>query len=217
MSYNPWNQARKTLVALGGEYLGYEVTPSDRIYFDDYPYKICFEGNHYHYDVTMYTDLIAQLQLLGWHYRIQNSQSNINVYLPDIKYLDSIITYFQHTDVITSLHGPTTPEHVEALQDNTTEYVYRNKYWYNKYNIKIELFRSGYKKPQDEFRAQGQDLKEFIAGSFGSYRLFDSYTTNWSVNYLWLTQEEFDQGYPFLKLSYGDLIDKIQKVRLMEK
>jgi hypothetical protein len=34
---------------------------------------------------------------------------------------------------------------------------------------------------------------------------------------LWVTQEEYDKGYPFLKLSYGDYIDKVQKVKLLEK
>lgn len=205
------------LIPLGGEYDGYTVTASDRIYFDEYPYKICFEGNHYFHDITMMTELEAQLNLVGWNYRIQSSTNNINVYLPSLKYVDPILNYFQHTDVIKTLNGPTCDDHIAALQDNTTEYVYRNKYWYNKYDVKISFFRYGFKQPQEQFKDQGKDLRDFIAGSFGNYRLFDNYTNNWSVNHMWLTQSEFDQGYPFLKLSYGDLIDKIQKVRLMEK
>jgi hypothetical protein len=60
-------------------------------------------------------------------------------------------------------------------------------------------------------------LREFVEGSFGEYRLFDTYTDNWYSNYLWVTQEEYDKGYPFLKFSYGDYIERVQKIRLLEK
>jgi hypothetical protein len=68
---------------------------------------------------------------------------------------------------------------------------------------------------KDEVGAK--EITDFIKGSFSDFRLFDDYTNDWYVNYLWLTQKDYDKSYPFLKLSYGDYIEKIQKVKLLEK
>ena len=201
--------------ALGRTYRGFAVTPSTKKYFYDYQYKITFQGNNVHYDIQMYSDLIKQLQSVGWWYRIQSSAKNINVYVNSKDYLDRVIDWFQHTDVITGIHGPINKEHIATLLDANTEYVYRNKYWYNKYSIKITLRRPWGLRVEDS-DILGKEFKEFVQGSFDEYRLFDDYTYNWYSNYLWLTQEQYDKGYPFLKLSYGDLIDKIQTIKLTE-
>lgn len=198
---------------LGLSYKGIKVTPSTKDYFYEYQYKITLKGNWCHYDIQMYQDLHAQLNKVGWWYRVIASAQNINVYVNSQDYLDSVLDWFQHTDCITGLHGPINQEHIDTLQDRNTEYVYRNKYWYNKYNIKITLSRPFGTKTED---LKASEFREFVKGSFEKYRLFDDYTDNWYSNYLWLTQEEYNKGYPFLKFSYGHLIEKIQTVKLTE-
>ena len=123
--------------------------------------------------------------------------------------------YYQHTDFIEQVWGPIDEEHIESLRDYQTEFIYRHKYWYGKYNTKIHFYRGNF--DTDDRSKEGKDFRDFIKGSFSEYRLYDNYTNNWYSNYLWLTQDEFDKGYPFLKLSYGEFIDKIQKIKLMEK
>lgn len=210
-----WNEEKYK--ALGHNYKGTTVTPSTKKYFYDYQYKITMQGNRVHYDIQMFQDLHTQLRAIGWWYRIQATAKNINVYVDSTDYVDSVLDWFKHTDAVTGLHGPINEEHIETLQDRNTEYVYRNKYWYNKYNIKISFNRGfSYKPTQIGKDQQGKEFRDFVKGSFEKYRLFDDYTDNWYNNYLWLTQEEYDKGYPFLKLSYGEIIDKIQTIKLTE-
>lgn len=202
--------------ALGKTYKGFKVNPIDRVYYDEFQYKLCLQGNRINYDILALSELNRLLfDKALWHYRIQHTSKNINLYLNDKDTLDIILDYYKHTDFIEHLWGALDEEHIESLQDSHTEYVYRNKYWYGKYGIKIHLFRSYDTRP--ERAKEGKEIRDFIKGSFSDYRLHDTYSNNWYSNYLWLTQEEFDNGYPFLKLSYGDVISKIQKVKLMEK
>lgn len=213
MTLQHWSN--KNLIALGREFKGIKVNPSDKKYFGDYQYKLTLKGNHICYDIQMYKDLHQALNSAGWWYRIQATSKNINVYVNDTSYLDNVIDTFKDTNFITGLYGPINEAHIESLQDRNTEYVYRNKYWYNKYNIKISFRRIHSGSYEDKVQ-QGKEFRDFIKGSFDNFRLFDDYTDSWYQNYLWLTQEEYNQGYPFLKLSYGNLIDKIQTIKLTE-
>ena len=202
---------KNTCIPLGSIYNGVKVTPSEKIYYGDFQFKLCFDGNQFHYDILFLSDLINTIHKDTWHYRMQMTSKSINIYLHEKDALDNVIKRYQHTDYLKSLHAPLDQDHLDSLLDSDTEYVYRNKYWYGNYPIKISLFR----RFQDEVSAK--EISDFIKGSFDEYRLHDSYSDKWYVNYLWLTYEEFKKGYPFLKLSYGDYIDKIQKVKLLEK
>ena len=203
---------KNTCIPLGSIYNGVKVTPSEKIYYGDFQFKLCFDGNQFHYDILFLSDLINTIHKDTWHYRMQMTSKSINIYLHEKDVLDNVIKRYQHTDYLKSLHAPLDQDHLDSLLDSDTEYVYRNKYWYGKYPIKISFHRS-----YGMDKNIGKDIREFIEGSFAGYRLFDSYTNNWYQNYLWVTQEEYDKGYPFLKLSYGDYIDKVQKVKLLEK
>jgi len=210
MSY--LQRIKASCTPLGKQYRNYSINPSDRIYYGDYQYKVSFQGNMFHYDVIFLADLYSLLQDETFYYRVQNTSKSINVYVHHKDVLDKIIDQYQHTDYITGITAPIDEDHLLGLLDSDTEYVYRNKYWYGIYPIKISFFRS-----YGSDSELGKDIREFIDGSFGNYRLYDNYTNNWYQNYLWVTQEEYDKGYPFLKLSYGEYIDKVQKIKLLEQ
>jgi len=210
MSYYS-KSVKKSCKPLGKFYRGYNVEPSDKIFYGDYQYRCRFQGNMYHYDIIFLTDLNKTLTDETWHYRIQSSTKNINVYLHDKEVLDKLIDRYQHTDYLESISGPLDEEHLDSLLDSGTDYVYRNKYWYDTYPIKVFLYRGW-----DRRNTDGQEITNFIKGSFEDYRLHDCYTNNWYHNYLWLTQEEYDKSFLFLKLSYGEFIEKVQKVKLLE-
>jgi len=202
------------LEALGTEHLGKKVYPIDKVYYDSYQFKICFEGNSVKYDILMFSELDNLVSNLTWNYRTQLSSKNINLYLNEKRVFDTVIGYFKHTDYIEKIYGAIDQDHIDSLNDSSTEYVYRNKYWYDKYPIKITFSRAY----DSSFNTNvGKEIRDFIFGTFNECRLYDTYTNNWYSNYLWLTKEEFTQGYPFLKLSYGNFIYKIQKIKLMEK
>ena len=209
MSYQ--QRFKASCTPLGKVYRNYNVAPSDRVFYGDFQYRLSFEGNMFHYDVVFLQDLYKTIQDETFYYRLQTTSKNINVYVHSKDVLDKIIDQYQHTDYLTNITAPIDEEHLTGLLDSDTEYVFRNKYWYGKYPIKISFYKS-----YGSESNLGKDIREFIEGSFGEYRLHDNYTDNWYQNYLWVTQEEYDKGYPFLKLSYGDYIDKVQKVRLME-
>ena len=202
---------KQSCIPLGKLYRGYEVEPSDKIFYGDYQYRCRFEGNMFHYDILFYSDLNKTLTDETWHYRIQSSTKNINVYFHDKNVLDKIIDQYQHTDYLESISGPIDDEHLDSLLDSTTDYVYRNKYWYDTYPIKVFLYRNW-----DLRKTDAKDVTDFIKGTFEDYRLHDSYTNNWYHNYLWLTQEEYDKSFLFFKLSYSDFIEKVQKVKVLE-
>jgi len=203
-------------IALGKTFKNKKVNPIDRIYYNDFQYKLCLEGNRVNYDILALSECTQLLRDNGsWHYRLQHTTKNINLYLNNKDTLEIIMDYYQHTDFIEQVWGPIDEEHIESLRDYQTEFIYRHKYWYGKYNTKIHFYRGNL--DTDDRSKEGKDFRDFIKGSFSEYRLYDNYTNNCYNNYLWLTQDEFDKGYPFLKLSYGEFIDKIQKIKLMEK
>ena len=208
------SRVKDSCTPLGHTYRNYDVVPSKKIYYGDYQYKMSFEGNIYHYDIIFLSDLYKVVNDETFYYRIQKSSTSINLYLHDKSVLDAVIDRYQHTDYLKSIHAPIDDNHLSGLLDSNTEYIYRNKYWYDRYPIKITFSRTY---NMDIDRPIGLEIRDFVKGTFEDYRLYDSYTNNWYSNYLWLSQQDYDSSYAFLKLSYGDHILKIQKIKLMEK
>ena len=202
---------KDSCVPLGKIYRGYDVEPSSKIFYSEYQYRLRFLGNMYHYDITFMSDLVKTLTDETWHYRLQSSTKNINVYIHDKKVLDKLIDRYQHTDYLEGISGTLDDEHLDSILDSGTDYVYRNKYWYDTYPIKVFLYRNW-----DNRDISATVINDFIKGTFKDYRLHDNYANNWYHNYLWLTQEEYDNSFLFLKLSYGEYIEKVQKVKILE-
>ena len=93
------------------------------------------------YDIIFFNDLHSTLNKHTYHYRVQTTFKSINVYMHDKKVLDAVIDQYQHTDYLENITAIIDQEHLEGLLDYNTEYVYRNKYWYGSYPIKITFFK----------------------------------------------------------------------------
>ena len=48
---------KDSCVPLGKIYRGYDVEPSNKIFYGEYQYRLRFLGNMYHYDITFMSDL----------------------------------------------------------------------------------------------------------------------------------------------------------------
>jgi hypothetical protein len=116
-------------------------------------------------------------------------------------------------DEIIEISGPVDDEHIEQLRGSRYDIEYRDKYWYNKFDTKIEFF-----KPYNaKFEFNREHLKSFIAGSFEAYHWYDFGSRTWYNNYLYVNSEELKDVYPFLKMTYGEVINNIVKCKLLEK
>tara|TARA_B100001094_G_scaffold187925_1_gene182163 strand:- start:407 stop:781 length:375 start_codon:yes stop_codon:yes gene_type:complete len=123
--------------------------------------------------------------------------------------IDEVIKMFG--DEIIEISGPVDDEHLEQLQGSRYDIEYRDKYWYNKYDTKIEFFsRHG-------SDININELKTFIGNTFEKYQWYDFGSATWYNNYLYVTSEELDQMYPFLKINYGEVVTNIIRCKLLEK
>ena len=58
------------VVPLGTIYKGIPVTPTNKIFYDMYPYRLSFKGNKFHYDIDFHVHLNAFLHdNFSWNYQ----------------------------------------------------------------------------------------------------------------------------------------------------
>ena len=201
----------ETTEPLGAKYRGLKVTPTNKIFYDKFPYKISFNGNRNFRDIDFHSHLGDFLyDHYTWYHNSQYSSKSRNVYLTRKWMVDEVMDFFGHE--VKEVHGPLNEEHILQLQGTRYEIEYRDKYWYNKYDTKIEFFRPY---GSDEFNVK--DIREFVNGSFTKAHWYDFGSRTWYNNYLYVTSEELDEVYPFLKLTYGEVIRNIVKCKLLEK
>jgi len=199
-----------TTQPLGYELSGFKVKPTNKIYYDKFPYKVSFNGNRNFRDIDFHTHLTDWLHdNYTWCTSSQYSSKSRNVYFTRKHMIDEVIKMFR--DEIIEISGPVDDEHLEQLQGSRYDIEYRDKYWYNKYDTKIEFFsRHG-------SDININELKTFIGNTFEKYQWYDFGSATWYNNYLYVTSEELDQMYPFLKINYGEVVTNIIRCKLLEK
>ena len=212
---NNWQEMQFTWDStehLGYEFMGLKVNPTNKIFYEKFPYKVSFTGNRNFRDIDFHTHLTDWLyDNYGWSFNSQFSSKARNVYLSKKWMVEEILNLFGHEAL--ELYGPLNEDHIEQLRGSRYTIEYRDKYWYNKFDTKIEFF-----KPHNaKFDFSIEDLKGFIAGSFEEYHWYDFGSRTWYNNYLYVNSEELDSVYPFLRINYGEVIDNIVKCKLLEK
>ena len=198
---------------LGYELSGFKINPTNKIYYDRFPYKISFNGNRNFRDIDFHTHLTDWfIDNYTWCTSSQYSSKSRNVYFTRKYMIDEVIKMFG--DEIIEISGPVDQEHVEQLRGSRYDIEYRDKYWYNKYDTKIVFFARHGKLDKNNTIPE---LQNFIDGAFENYQWYDFGSATWFDNYLYVTSEELDQIYPFLKINYGEAITNIIKCKLLEK
>ena len=201
----------KTTEPLGYQISGFKVSPINKLYYNKFPYKISFAGNINFRDIDFHSHLTDFLDSnYIWNYKTQYSTKSRNVYVTKKFMVEELIDLFD--DQIKEIFGPLNADHLSQLQGTTYELEYRDKYWYNKYDTKIEFF-SGY----GSDNVNVTEMKTFISDTVEKYQWYDFGSDTWYNKYLYVTSEELDQMYPFLKINYGEVIRNIIKCKLLEK
>lgn len=198
---------------LGYELAGFRVKPTNKIYYDRFPYKVSFNGNRNFRDIDFHSHLTDWLiDNFPWCTSAQFSSKSRNVYFTRKYMVDEVVKMFGHE--ILEISGPIDDEHIQQLQGSSFDIEYRDKYWYNKYDTKIVFFaRNG----KLDNLTTIPELQKFIDGAFKKYQWYDFGSATWFDNYLYVTSEELDEIYPFLKINYGEIITNIIRCKLLEK
>ena len=199
---------------LGLVYKGHTVTPSTTIFYDEYPYRVSLPGNQQYYDINLHSQVnnFCADYFTYW-YRSQFTANARNLYVPTIECVEALVEMFgEH---ITGISGPISKEHLDKLENNKLDIEFRNKYWYNKYDIKIEWLMA-YDLSEPKFQLI-DDIKEFCDANYEVCQWHNKYGKNWYSNYLYVTSAEHEKVWPFLKINFDQYIERIIKVQLMEK
>lgn len=199
---------------LGTKYKGLPVEPSSIIFFYQYPYKIRLEGNNTHYNIPEIRKMGIELYDMFTYsreYKIFENTSSINLYTNNVDVIDTVIENYGH--LVVNIVGPIDKDNVKILEDFTPSIVYRNKYWYSKYDTKIEFYVP-YKSPVIDTVKLREDIYSFVKENFTKAQWYNSNSRVWVDNFLYCKSEDLKEVSAFLKINFSDYIVNIQKIRL---
>ena len=212
--FNRHNNSRSRIKPMG-EWIGEKqhlVTPSLKIYYDEYPYKLVLHGNIIKYDIARFSAFYKAVQSRTWRYREQWTQKSCNYFFTDLDVVLELVEEFP--DLLQSIHGPISEQHIDSILGIDATTCFRKNKWYNKYDVKISFFsnqryanriRTDYE--EIEYK---KELTEYINNSYNNAKWYTNNSAGtWWCNYLYCTKEEHREIVPFLKLSYGDMIEEI--------
>lgn len=198
------------------------IKPSDRIYFDEYPYKVTLEGSHIYHDIEQ-------------HYIISDWVDR-NISYPDLRHTWNksgrhfYLRYFEDVQAlveefkwhVVKVLGPYNEEHRDALTRKFKGQfapVYREKNFYGKYPIKICIARgSNFRQINNNIESLFRDIDVFVSAQCSDYKWYDNpkYSKQWS-NYLYLLEEDKDIVLQVLLLNFKQFIREKEEVFIYSK
>jgi hypothetical protein len=199
---------------LGTKYKGFSVEPSSIIFFYQYPYKIRLEGNNTHYNIPEIRKMGIELYDMftySHEYKIFENTSSINLYTNNLDVIDTVIENYGH--LVVNIVGPIDKDNIKMLETFTPSIIYRNKYWYSKYDTKIEFYVP-YKSPVIDTVKLREDIYSFVKENFTMAQWYNSNSRIWVDNFLYCKSEDLKEVSAFLKINFSDYIVNIQKIRL---
>lgn len=204
-------RTKEKVEALGRNYKGFSVIPSTTLFYYRFPYKARLKGNSAFYNIPIYKELEEFLyENYFGDYRLLASTSCINFYITKKSAFDLVIEKFG--DLIIDLSGPIDSTNLEIIDNLNPNVAYRNKYWYNKYDTKIEFCVINAKVEDNTLLRK--DIMSFVKSNFTEYQWYNNGTAQWYENFLYCKSQEFESVLPFLKISFSDYIVNTKKVTL---
>ena len=196
--------------------VGFDLLPSNSIYFGRYPYKIVFNLKfdpnkkygeqilNFKFDLTNFTE-----EVLKHPTRQLISTEKPSLFIQDYK--DLILTLAVYKDSIHQVCGPISKEHLELLFSNNYRCQGKDRLWYGIYDCKIETWLPF--KYRRSFPAMGtfRHHSEEDAEEINSLIVFIKENLNAHIPKHWTARftttiyckfDEFVNILPFLKLSY---------------
>lgn len=203
-------ETNEKIEVLGRNYKGFNVIPSTTLFYYRFPYKARFIGNSAYYHIPAYQELEKFLydNYFG-HYRLLASTSCINFYIDKKSGYDEVLDKFG--ELIIDLSGPIDDTNLDILDNLNPKVAYRNKYWYNKYDTKVEFCIISNSEDNAELR---KDIMSFVDSNFKEFQWYNNSVRQWYENFLYCKSEELESVLPFLKISFSDYIVNTQKVTL---
>jgi len=206
------------IVPIGFNYNGFKVLPSEKIYYSEFPYKINFKGNIIHRDIKEHEKLDDILYRgYNWSYT-QSTYTNKHrvVYFRDLDKIDQILQDMPH--LVEQLYGPIDTAHAEYISnpfaEDVFQHVYREKFWYNKYDVKIDIrsrdVYSWSNSSSADLEKPANDFVDFIKQQSFDYVLYlDNDSKYWANNYLYLKSEDLSEIQPWISMLYSEVVEKI--------
>jgi len=208
-------------IPLGFEYKGYAITPSDRIYYNDYTYKINFKGNAICRDIKEHAKLDNVLYQ-GWNFQSTYTNKNRVVYINNLDTFNTILDDFPH--LIEKVFGPVDQSHLDYIsqpwKDTEYNFVYKDKLWYNKYDIKVDIkskelyhwssWNTKNKTSADVLEKTANEFMGFMKlQDFPHHMYLNTEAKYWYQNYLYCTSEDLKEIQPWISMLYSEVIEKI--------
>ncbi len=194
------------------------ITGSDRIYYQRYPYKVGLIDTSVSYSVHRALEMLDWWEMIGREHVKFVSNLTRHYYFKDKRHLDFFIDMF--ADQIKEVKGPVSEEHVRFLLEvnqNTIDYnkrmfvddhrpvqlVIRNRLWHNEHDLKVEI-----KLPSDPYTTARQQphmkkyyflkaVKETCKGVVDKYR-----DSRW--NHFYCSSEYIDDINMFVRIKHPD-------------
>jgi len=196
---------------------GFDVLPTTKIYYDHFHYKVSLIGNSIAYDIFKHQEINDWLSsFTDWDYRTGWTMKSRNVYFRHRDTFLDFVKNFSNKNIILSLHGILSKEHIEFLTNTSSARVtkiFRNKKWYKKYDTKVEIWTSLLPEATSEERFLAFDkLSNFIENNLDNFQWYSSGSHSWRSNYLYCEYKQLEEILPFLILSHDDIIYDIYKI-----
>jgi hypothetical protein len=200
---------------LGFNYKGFKVTPAQKFYYYEYPYKLHCKGNLIYRDIKRHTQLDDLLRGEWWTFQSQYTSKSRVLYIKTLELLDKVIDKFP--DLIDKVYGPLDETHALFLENPYTDTkfstVYKEKLWYNKYDIKMDIKSRElwtWKSQSKDLEKPANDFVAFMQEQTFDYHLYlNTDAKYWHQNYLYLKTEDFNEIQPWISMSYSEVIEKI--------
>lgn len=202
-----------------------KIYPSTKIYFGDYPYRVCIKGpGHPHpdYDPNMHWEVTDFLRTTNMFYKRElHTPKSRNIYF---SLWDDFLWFVNWmSDYIDSVHVPVSEQHI--LDMHTPGLVLRDQNWYRKFDTRIEfsvgLPTSWKHRPEVN---KDQDLRSsiynFVQTNFEDYRFSitdNSIYSKWFYNYLYCDMKEWKDLEAFAFLSFKHNIRTVDKIKLFSE
>jgi len=171
------------------------VRPSNKIYFNSYPYKISFVGDKVNYDPIdhfvlnqfMFGEGIVDKREY-WTYNCRC------IYFVNYRDVENICEVF--SDLVEEVQGPISVKHIKLLQAGKEV---RESLFFNCYDTRIEFYQTGSRYD----REQKDKILSFVDLNFEDFRWFSS-NFSWGYNYLYCHDTDLQPILPYMKLAFGN-------------
>jgi hypothetical protein len=190
------------------------ITPSDRIYFGEYPYRVDIDGPQHpdpRHDPMSHWLVSDIMRSSGMYWkRERKSKNRRSIYLgtyDDVKWLCNVVPV-----PITRILGPVSYEHVSLLNSDDT--ILRQGLFYGKYNYRTEL--TFWTHVGTNRKPVINEIMDFVFANFSDYR-WGHRAQNWFYNYLYCNKEEWEELELFINIAFGKYIREKKQVSLLSE